>query len=517
MSNKTENSVSNWYQITDFIWQKRQWVALYTLLSTISFVSSAIYSLQNSAAGEAFAFYLTLISGALMFGLVGMCAAAGIGFAAFFSALLLGWSINRVAEEWRLAAIAKQLPQYDGGDHLYIHSPDNTAESLRRLDDIERALPDGQFLGTLIYRNPQIIIIQKSRSGTNKKMIADRKDFVPEFAQVDFLSETPQTFLEYAKAAQREFIMWCANERAQLSGATLYEMAQRGLKTSYAIIALLLFSLPAFAQTKTERVNMGLGAAAQTVPQQGKVISYTFAKGTITRHADGVNTVAGLINAAGRVGSDADNMGELTGVDIAGLAINAVPQTKQPQPEKPKPLFQSRIESAVPVLPDSTTFEQDLHGAENYFDAQYTVLNQMFGKVWASRLTGTFINLILILFLLSVFFSNICNNEVIINRGRTYNAKLSAMAQFFMFVAFVLGIVAVTPILAGAMWYVLEGYIGSAIMVVLQWKAIVTVIMLLIMRSLVVKFVDWLFVAPKQNNGAFHDHGGNGGNYPTKR
>jgi hypothetical protein len=86
------------------------------------------------------------------------------------------------------------------------------------------------------------------------------------------------------------------------------------------------------------------------------------------------------------------------------------------------------------------------------------------------------------------------------------------MAQFFMFLAFILGIIAVTPILAGAIWYVLEGYVISAFMVVVQWKVIVTVIMLLIMRSLVVKFVDWLFVAPKQNNGGFHDNGNRGGN-----
>lgn len=510
--NNNETSVSNWYQIKAFILKYKEVIAVFAVFTAILFTWSAIFSIVNPAAGEAFAYNLTLISGVLTLGFVGVCAAAGVGITAFFSALLLGWGIQKVAGEWRLAQLAKTVPQFDGqSDYLFIIAPGDGQEAVSRLQGIESSLPDGNIIGLLQYRQPLITVIQKKKAGVERGQI-DRGDFLTAFAGCDFANETPQTFGEYASRARNEFSAYCANVRLQLPGTTLYDLANSGLRVSLTAIALLLFSLPSFAQTKTERVNMGLGAAAQTVPQKGKAVAYTFDKGTITRHADGVNTVAALVTADGRPGADSDNMGQLVGIDIAGLAIKAVPQVKQQQPEKPKPLFQTYIESSAPVLPDSATFDQKLQGAESYFDAQYTVLNQMCGKVWASRLTGTFINLVLIAFLLSVFFSNICNNEVIINRGRTYNGKLSAMAQFFMFLAFILGIIAVTPILAGAIWYVLEGYVISAFMVVVQWKVIVTVIMLLIMRSLVVKFVDWLFVAPRQNNGGFHDNGNRGGN-----
>lgn len=517
MNNKTENPVSNWYQIADFIRRKKDFICIYALLSGISFVLSAIYSLQNPAAGEAFAYNLTLISGVMTLGLVGVCAAAGIGFAAFFSALLLGWSIQKVAHERRMLALSNRVPEFDGqSDHLFVIGPGDNREKIEQLQGIESGLQDGVIVGLLQYRQPLITVIHKKK-GIERGQIS-RADLLPDFSGRDFANETAQTFGEYASRARNEFAAYCANVRLQLPGATLYDLASSGLKTSYAIIALLLFALPAFAQTKTERVNMGLGAAAQTVPKKGVLVSYTFSKNTITRYGDGINTVSGLINSDGRAGSDADNMGELTGVDIAGLAIKAVPQTKQPQPEKPKPLFQSRIESAVPVLPDSVQFKQQLTRLDQMVQDMIDVGFANSVAIYASKTFYYGIHFLLYFTILCQFISNSAVNESRLSfyGGVKYGKgiyKVGAGARFFAWIGWI--VCAVIFLIYVFYCLSVENGIGGIFAMIFSVNTLKLAFAIAITYG-IERIADKFLKNPKTEAG-FPDHGGNGGNYPTKR
>jgi hypothetical protein len=513
MNDLNKKSVSNWYRMMVFLRRYRHILILWPLLSALTILVFGIASLHFPAIGEALMYNATIVTGLLQFGFTATVILFGIGAAALFATLMMEWSIQRLSTEIRLASLAKQLPQYEGGDFFCVQNLENGAETIRTAKAIESALPPDAFMGVLLYQSNVVTITHRTKLKPTAHVI-ERKEFVPDHPATDFTTETASDFYAYAQQARIEFQNYCAAVRVNAmkelgTGAAAY-IAQN---MKVACLALfLLFSVGLSAQSKTERVNAGLGAAAQVVPKAGAVVVYTFENGGVTRTADGKLTVAELV-ASGRIGADADDKGALLGVDIAGLAITAAPQTKAVQPETPKPLFQTRKEAVINAMPDSVQFDQKLKGAENYFDATYTGLSEMFGKVWASHLSGVFINIVLILFLLFTFFTNVCNNEVVITRaGRVYNKSLANMAMFFMFFAFVLGIVSITPILACVIWYMLEGDVLLALMVAIQWKVIITVAMLLVMRSLVVRFVDWIFVAPKSQGGGYSGHNERGGN-----
>lgn len=507
--NNAQETVSFWYQL---ITKHKQTIALFTLLNAIIFVMSGIFALENPAAGEAFAYNVTIISGIMTFGFVGVICLTGMGISFFFFSLLSGWSINHLSDRIRLAKMANTLPYYTGGDVFISQSLTMSVEENQRLiDAYQTALPDGDTMGVCLYQKPVITVVTRKGAALNASTI-NRGELVPEFETCDFSRETPETFLQYVKLAQQSFLDYCANQRIALStGDNVLRIVAQTMVTPRAmstIVFVLAFCASSFAQTKTQRVIDGLGTAAHTVPAAGKQVVYTFEKGNITRTADGANSVSGLIASTGRVGADADNFGALVGVDIAGVQIAAAKKIEQK--EQPKPLFQTRMDAAGAALPDSANFQQQL----TQLDKESKKLAELGLSNGLAIFMSTTFKYIMALFLylafVSQFISNTSVNESRLDfyRGIKYGGMIYSVGSFFRFFAFAFNVICAVVLLTYVAYCL---FVVDSIMpifgLVFSWGAVKLGAMMAITKG-VEMLLDVMLKNPKTSGGGGNNHPG---------
>jgi hypothetical protein len=514
MNENTKTSVSNWYRMTAFLRRYRHVLILCPLLFAAVLLVSGIFSLEFPAVGEALMYNTTIIVGLLQFGFTATVILFGIGAAALFATLLMEWSIQRLAAEIRLAALAKQLPQYEGGDFLCIQNLENGAETIRSANAIEKALPIDSFMGLLLYQSNAIVVKHKTKGGVVEQVI-ERKDFVPDFPSTDFTTESESTFWQYVRYARPAFQNFCAavrvKEMAQLGqGAGAY-IAQT-MKT-VCLALFLLFSVGLSAQSKTERVNTGLGAAAQVVPKAGATVVYTFQNGGVTRTADGKLTVAQLV-ASGRIGADADDKGALLGVDIAGLAITAAPQTKAAQPEQPKPLFQTRKEAVLNAVPDSIEFKEKLSRMDEMMQKMVDSGLANGISIAASKTFYYGIHFLIFFAFVCQFISNSAVNESRLGfyNGIKYGKTIYRIGSFFRLGAW-LGLVACSTILLTYIFYCLavENGLAGIFWLIISWNTLKLGFAVLAVFA-VERVSDILLKNPKTEGGGYSGHNERGGN-----
>lgn len=508
--NNAQETVSFWYQL---ITKHKQTIALFTLINAIVFVMSGIFALENPAAGEAFAYNVTIISGIMTFGLVGSLAATGIGVAAFFSTLVLGWGIGHLAERIRLLQSAKALPYYTGGD---VFLPQDLTlsveENQRRIEAQQKALTDGDTMALCLFRKKDITLFTRNHEGVNALTLG-RGELVPEYETCDFSIESPESFIAYVKVAHESFMNYCANQRIALSkGEDILRITAQTMVTPSRVLSTIIFVLAfcasTFAQTKTQRVIDGLGTAAHTVPAAGKQVVYTFEKGNITRIADGANSVSGLIASTGRMGADADNFGALVGVDIAGVQISAAKKIEQK--EQPKPLFQTRMDAAGAVLPDSANFQQQL----TQLDKESKKLAELGLSNGLAIFMSTTFKYIMALFLylafISQFISNASVNESRLDfyKGVKYGATIYSIGAFFRTFGFIFLIICGTVLLTYVAYCF---FVADSIMpifgLIFSWGAVKLGAMMAITKG-VEMLLDVMLKNPKTSGGGGNNHPG---------
>ena len=150
-------------------------------------------------------------------------------------------------------------------------------------------------------------------------------------------------FLEMAAPAIREYI---TRDRARKEGGAAALLAQMAGRASGVIAALLIFAMPAFAQSKTVRLTEYLGnRATLIVPKQGEPFEATFQEAPIKRTGDGQKNLL-LLLQSGAAFTYADNAGPLLAVYVGNKMLN--PQSETP---KARPTAQASAGpvSAIPI------------------------------------------------------------------------------------------------------------------------------------------------------------------------
>lgn len=150
-------------------------------------------------------------------------------------------------------------------------------------------------------------------------------------------------FLEMAAPAIREYI---TRDRARKEGGAKALLAQMAGRAAGVMAALLIFAMPAFAQSKTVRLTEYLGnRATLIVPKQGEPFEATFQEAPIKRTGDGQKNLL-LLLQSGAAFTDADNAGPLLAVYVGNKMLN--PQSETP---KARPTAQASAGpvSAIPI------------------------------------------------------------------------------------------------------------------------------------------------------------------------
>lgn len=513
---KDKNTVSFWYQL----WHKYgQLIALYAIISAITFLWSAIYALDNPAAGEAFAYNIVIVSAIMTAGFTAFVVASGVGVAAFFSSLLLGWGIRNIYRELNTQKMQNALPDYNGGDYLFIQDISKSLEDNKaRIESVKNCIEKGDTLGILLYQKPSISIYRIGPGGEKESFIIDRKEMVSDFADTDFTQETPETFRQYAQYCAGEFLNYCENFRIGLPGANAVDVAAMYMKVPARIavtFALLLFSVFAFAQTKTDRVLNGIGQTANSVPKSGAVISYTFQKGTVTRTGDGVKNIAALVDN-GRPGANSDILGELVGIDIDGVAIAATREKHNAQDketkERVRPLFASTEQAVNTSLPDSVSFNDKIKETDK--------IAKNLVKVWnnhaiAIALSNTFNYVLYFIVYLAFIFNYISNSAVSESRlgfykKIKYGDGIYTVGSFFRFLAWICNVVCGVILLSYIAYCLfVEESIVSIFGIVFNWTFIKLIIM--VVATLAVERIgDYFLKNPKHGGGEWDGNNGLG-------
>lgn len=172
----------------------------------------------------------------------------------------------------------------------------------------------------------------------------------------------------YAAETWGDYVGYCMEFSTRFKPWALVEkMTKRGnhistiLQNMATVFALVLFSIPAFAQKSAQvRTYLGDYRFEKDVPAKGSEVSFVFKKAVLTRMADGSKTYRELLPAASFF-TDEANAGALIGITVGRETINPVSKTAAATVTKKEAAVSALpIEDSMPEqslldrLPDST-------------------------------------------------------------------------------------------------------------------------------------------------------------------
>lgn len=346
------------YKIVDVV--GKQWLCRTTAIIFIVFVASLILAIIHPIAGEAWVYNLTVISGILTAGLVGMLAAVGIGTAVNLGTILISVGVK----EAKALNGTKALP---AGDMFSIH-PDILI--WQRLDETQSQFEDrinsavknrgSAWIAVIAYQDIYIRVQDFSPEGfwTHR---SDETLHLPQYAESVFVDETEQDYHKYLHDVCPRIRSAFMEKKTKKSKNALQPLMQQSLN----VLIFLLLSVSLFSQTNTDKVKSAL-SGNDFKPTEGEYIHYVFSDGSsVTRPVNKNRTISETFSA-GYIGADNIQRGEVVGIDIdrkpvdIRVTIPATGTTSQPQP-----LFKTRMEAphneTVPQksfsesLPDSAT------------------------------------------------------------------------------------------------------------------------------------------------------------------
>jgi len=490
---ENQKTVSFWYQLL----QKNQnFIFRAFMINFILFGYLGLFGLIVPSAGEAWAYNITLTLGILSACFAGLIAASGIGIAVFFSSLMLAWGVKHVRKEIKRDGGQTQyaLPESLSGDILYIEDTAATnPENLARIEAYRAKIKDGCYLCLLLYRNPLIVF----ECGT-KSWAINRSEL--ETSGFDYSRESVLEFTDFAQMWRTKFAAYCAERKTSL-GVNAMDVALTSLRVT-ATVALLLFASVLGAQ-KTEIVKSALGASANAKPREGSEVVYSFQKGDIKRTATGSHSIAELITHQRPATVDANDKGSFVGCSVDGIAIATVAVNKQPDNAKPVPLM-ADVATTKPInlaIPDSVTAQRAINEIDNELNKNSNEITRLFNQLEVSSLYNSVTNILLILFLLSMFIANAATNESRIDSfgGVVYGSYILTIGRWFTVISFILGLLVLGPSLIFFAYHFLNFDLGKSLLVFINFKTFAVVSIIIIFRFFG-KMFDWMLKNPKQVN-----------------
>lgn len=494
-------SVSFWYQLIE---KNKNFIVRSTWVCLLVFGYSFLFGLIVPASGEAWAYNLTLISGVLTAGFIGLIALAGMGIAAFFASLMFSWGYrNAVKEIGRKDEPQYALPSGMNSDILYIEDTTAPKEiNIQRIEHYLQNLSDGCFFGLLAFRNP-MITFQDSKGFS---WAFNRSDIEKEGSVFDYSKESVNEFNRYAQYFKTLFPAYCAERKIQ-NGASPIMSAITQIKTSVIVIALL-FAPQLFSQ-KTEMVKNALGATANATPREGAKVVFVFEKGSIERTANGTKSIADLITHNRPATVDANDKGAFIGCSVDGIAVAQVAAVnKQTQTDKPKALFADVTPPVNIALPDSVTAQRQIDGIDKEFSENAGEIERYSLQWFQSDAFRMLTNTILIIFLVLRFISNTATNEARLSRfgGTTYGGWALLVGQTVTFATWILGMLVFVPLFTKFAYHFLNWDILAAFSVFLNPQFLAFAVLILIFFFFE-RIFDWLIKNPKISNGGGRNNG----------
>ena len=358
---------------------------LHQIVFAIIFASLSLILVASFGASGGDELYLRFVS---MFAYwvhaSGIAIIACLFFAAVFYNFGKGWKIRHdlvfpAAE--RLALTGGISPDIA----VFSLSPDESPEELAKRWESAMLSALGKYAVCIAFRQPCVLIY--GRFGTKEVQEVFTRDTPPTgitaIQQPPFTSESWEQYQGYVADFCAEFPEWSATQKITITDDPARGLL-RTLNTMAVTLALLLFSLPMFAQ-KTVQVSRYLGDIRYfSAPDAGKV-KFVFQKAVLVRESDGRKTYAELLKGGANF-SDADDAGKLLGIQT--VSVSGVPSVIAPDSGNARKV-EANAESARPIpetksgLPDSVTVARDIDEAKTSVEKWKADMWRVVRPYWA--------------------------------------------------------------------------------------------------------------------------------------
>ena len=370
----------------------RQWMARAVVLVLIVFVASFIFSIISPAAGEAWIYNQTILSGIMAAGFAGLAAALVIGIGVLFAS----WCISlafRFAKNDIGITMANERRTAPGAldawniypDIAVFQMPDETeSEYAARIKAARQKVTDNCWVVAVEYKRLPIRI----DDNTAKGMLINRvgpDSFFPDITDVKIGTETEQEYTTWLSDFCEQWRPFSDNEKVKRIKGNVFGSLS---VDKIALVFVFVFSsVFAFGQN-TAKISSALGQNDKIVIE-GKVVHYVFADGSsVTRTSDGTKTISQLF-ATNFPGAESRKVGEVVGIDIDNKAVSLqrLVVASVGTADKPEALFADG--SAIPIkdksfvnsLPDSMSVANGLNGVKNQLPFYKSKFYQFFSPV----------------------------------------------------------------------------------------------------------------------------------------
>lgn len=260
-----------------------------------------------------------------------------------------------------------------------------------RAEDAEKQSRATRWAVVIPYRSPVLTIFGDTAVTYNR----DEPIFArPEWAEtfdgrianpgVVFSAETPEQYAEYCRKFVTAYREWAPRRKAELTAGRSSCMVLEVLKHSANILLLLLFSVAAFSQSKTEQVAEAVGTRIREIPSAGMDVSYTFetpggGSKTYNRIGDGKTNIVNLLKKTPAFFNDEG--GRLVAVTLDGEVVANGEQVERVNQSPSDQMRPYRAETPVMnkpafAVPDSVDMEEYAERAKRSIDIGTRMIEQ---------------------------------------------------------------------------------------------------------------------------------------------